>query len=226
MAKQFVFADSHYLHANIIKYLKTPELQNGDLDSFGNWVSDDIRIKRAQQRDKKLIRNHNSRVKSEDTYIHIGDFICRGNERGIPGSKMKPNELLSKMNGNKIMIMGNHDSNNGLNTHITSMRMNVGGMQLLLIHNPAHASMLLTENDDAIVHGHVHLAWDIKWWETPFNLKTEPGKPIIKKKIPAINVGGMVRKDIPLEINEVIGLILRFINTSKTDSIEQIKNQP
>ena len=82
MGKQFLIADTHFGHKKIMDF------ENRPFD-----CPDDM--------DEKIIANWNSVVSDEDEVFFLGDFaIC--NKDKIP-------ELLSRLNGKKKMIMGNHD---------------------------------------------------------------------------------------------------------------------
>lgn len=52
--------------------------------------------------DEELIRRWNAKVKPNDTVYHLGDFAM--------GKNSTPS-ILKKLNGNKHLIWGNHDSN-------------------------------------------------------------------------------------------------------------------
>ena len=75
-------SDYHISHANIIKYCNRPYANTYEMN-------------------EALIANHNSCVKPEDDWYHLGDF-CMGDRRKVA-------EYLSRLNGRKHMIKGNHD---------------------------------------------------------------------------------------------------------------------
>lgn len=81
--KVFVTSDTHFGHTNVIKYCNRP-------------------FRDAEEMDKALIKNWNETVGKNDTVIHLGDFGFCGRER--------IKEILSQLNGKKILIMGNHDN--------------------------------------------------------------------------------------------------------------------
>lgn len=83
MPKDFFIADTHFGDEGIIKFGYRP---------FGN----------SDEMDEQLIKNWNEVVKDEDTVWVIGDF-CPSNK------KYKIKDILSKLNGKKILIKGNHD---------------------------------------------------------------------------------------------------------------------
>jgi calcineurin-like phosphoesterase family protein len=51
-----------------------------------------------------IAKNWNSVVSPEDTVIHLGDLSC-----GLQGRKDSLSELCRSLNGNIILIKGNHD---------------------------------------------------------------------------------------------------------------------
>ncbi len=80
MSKVFFTADTHFGHANIIKYCKRP-------------------FSSAQEMDEMLIRNWNDTVEPGDTVYHLGDFAF----------DRHPEKYLNRLNGVKQLIRGNHD---------------------------------------------------------------------------------------------------------------------
>jgi len=75
-------SDIHFNHKNIIKYCQRP------------WETVD-------EMNEALIANWNSVVKKDDTVFILGDI-------GF-GSVTKTVELVSRLNGHKILLPGNHD---------------------------------------------------------------------------------------------------------------------
>ena len=78
-------SDFHLGHENVIKFQNRP---------FSN----------VEEMNKVLIINYNSLVKKEDICYILGDIAHH-----IPVEKT--NELISKLNGKKFLIKGNHDKN-------------------------------------------------------------------------------------------------------------------
>ncbi len=135
-------ADMHLGHGNIIKYANRP-------------------YKDVYEMHEKLINNWNSRVKEHDKVIHIGDFCCIGNERGIEGFRTKAKEWEIKLNGEIIHILGNHDLNNNVKFGFDSATISFGGMQWLLKHRPMTYDEPIPEVK-RILCGHVHEKWIYK----------------------------------------------------------------
>lgn len=81
-------ADTHFNHANIIKYCKRP-------------------FSSSQEMDEALIANWNSRVQKNDTVYFLGDFCFA---KGSQADKMNiVKRYLNRLNGKLHIIVGNHD---------------------------------------------------------------------------------------------------------------------
>lgn len=100
MNKIFFTSDTHFGHANIIKYSKARQqfLQPGDIGSTGQWTTPAIAAARCHEMDEELIRRWNAVVGKEDTVYHLGDFCFK--------DFMK---YFSRLNGMIIFVEGNHD---------------------------------------------------------------------------------------------------------------------
>lgn len=83
MAKDYFIADTHFGGENIRRYENRP---------FDN----------VAEMDEKLIENWNSVVTAEDTVYVLGDFSDYEDAERDAG-------ILSRLNGTKILVMGNHD---------------------------------------------------------------------------------------------------------------------
>lgn len=67
-------SDTHFGHANIIKYCSRPFIQDGDLNYRDDWRTTQIANARANEMDEVLIKNWNSKIGLKDTVYHLGDF--------------------------------------------------------------------------------------------------------------------------------------------------------
>lgn len=124
------------IHPNIIKYTKRPQLKPGDLNPDGSWVSHEIAHLRAEQMNTMLIREANMRVKPEDTVVCVGDFACRGGEKGFMGAKTHPEEILKQLTGKWIIVAGNHDEQNGVKGVGYFMSCEIGKYRVGVQHRP------------------------------------------------------------------------------------------
>lgn len=84
MAKDFFIADTHFGGENIRRYENRP-------------------FETATEMDEKMIENWNRIVTPEDTVYVLGDFSDYNDAK-------KEAEILQRLNGYKILVMGNHDS--------------------------------------------------------------------------------------------------------------------
>jgi len=80
----WIISDTHFLHKNIIKYCN-----------------------RNINFNKEIIRNWNNQVKKDDIVFHLGD-ITAGLSR-IKDGYNKLKKIMNLLNGNIILIKGNHD---------------------------------------------------------------------------------------------------------------------
>ena len=78
----FFSADTHFGHANIIKYCNRP---------FSN----------VTEMDETIIQRWNAKVTSKDSVYHLGDFSWGKPEDGI--------KYLNRLQGNIFLIRGNHE---------------------------------------------------------------------------------------------------------------------
>lgn len=132
----WVISDTHFSHKNIIKYENRP---------FNN----------VEEMNEAMISNWNKTVKPKDTVWHLGDvFFCNSEQ-----SK----EIGNRLNGNKILILGNHDKKTKTHynecgfgevfekdVYIVSF-----SKPIVFSHHPVD-SELLKSLGVKNVHGHVH----------------------------------------------------------------------
>lgn len=140
----FYIADTHFGHANILKYDNRPFMS-------------------VEEMDKTIINNWNKVVSNTDTVYMLGDVSW------YPRFTEKTGEILNKLNGYKILIRGNHD--NRLSSldkgcfceimdyaEITDTR---GGVNTIIVLShypiPFYKNML---HGNYHFYGHIHNGWD------------------------------------------------------------------
>lgn len=134
MANQrvFVTSDTHFHHSNIIKYCNRP---------FHN----------VEEMDGVMVRNWNNVVKPQDKVYHLGDVY-------FP-QKEKSDWLFSRLNGTKVLILGNHD--NGKDQTLMKYFKRIYAYRLLpeygvlLSHVPVQENSLGSKCP-LNIHGHTH----------------------------------------------------------------------
>ena len=128
----YVIADLHFGHSAIIEYESRP---------FEN----------AQAMDNELIQRWNKTVSKDDKVIVLGDVSFYGAE--------ETKAIIQKLNGYKILVMGNHDTH-----HPVSWWLDVGFDQVsqypiivdefyILSHEPMYTNRNMPYGN---IFGHVH----------------------------------------------------------------------
>jgi calcineurin-like phosphoesterase family protein len=133
MLDVFYIADTHFGHKNIVRF------QRPDGSLIRPWTD-------LEQMHEDLIANWNRKVTPKDTVYILGDVVW--------SAKYFP--VLKRLNGNKILIAGNHDTI--VKDHIqcyNSVYTSRVHENLFLTHIPVHCSSIparCTHN----IHGHLH----------------------------------------------------------------------
>jgi calcineurin-like phosphoesterase family protein len=130
---EFFTADQHFFHRNIINLCYRP-------------------FKSINEMHNILIDRYNEVVGLNDTCYHIGDFAMLGKSQ-----INKLESIINKLNGRKILILGNHDEgkpftyvNMGFESVHTSLELSNGW---ILTHDPAVSCI---DRNKRFVVGHVH----------------------------------------------------------------------
>jgi calcineurin-like phosphoesterase family protein len=132
MQKVFMISDHHFGHKNIIDFEARP-------------------FHDVEQMNREMIERWNSVVNKKDKVFHLGDFSFLNLE--------KTKDILSKLNGYKTLIMGNHDRGrsrawwleagfNEVNEHPI-----IYGGFFFLSHEPMYMNKHMPYVN---IHGHIH----------------------------------------------------------------------
>lgn len=149
MTNVYFVADTHFGHKNIFKHTKRKFSETQDL----------------VEHDEKLIEIWNKKIKKNDIVYIVGDFSFHSAE--------KTKELLKRLNGQKHLILGNHDTSS---SRIQEMFVTVShikfvsfkkdnyhfmddNMEIVLCHYPI-ASWPNKQRGAINVHGHCHGKYD------------------------------------------------------------------
>ena len=125
-------ADNHFGHENVIEFCNRPFKGLGHMH-------------------EEMIKRWNSVVKPEDTVFVLGDFMFRSIEPTF-------NYLCGLLNGEIILIRGNHDRNNGVKTPIDEMVITLFKKKILLVHN-YYLYRDRFKDYDLVFCGHIHDKW-------------------------------------------------------------------
>lgn len=134
MANIWFVSDTHFQHANILKFL----LRDGSRMREFSCV---------EEMDERMIDNWNGVVKPQDKVYHLGDVSMT--RRGI--------QLLRRCHGHKRLVRGNHDNfpiKDYLQVFTEVYGSRLLDRALLCTHIPVHPENLKPRWIN--VHGHVH----------------------------------------------------------------------
>lgn len=136
----YVIADLHISHFNIIRFCNRPF---NDVHSMN----------------KHITESWNKVVKPNDEVYILGDFSFKNTKRGI-------RDAISRLNGKKYMIKGNHDRTNTLNNlfnskliewwkydHEFEYEFNNKKYNFLLSHYPHYP---IKKDNTICIFGHIH----------------------------------------------------------------------
>lgn len=161
---KFYISDLHFGHKNIIGYDNRPFFTVDEMD-------------------KTLIQNWNNRVTNSDTVYILGDVSWY--------NRKQENEILHQLNGEKVLILGNHDTPPRNDSEINSWRDYLTvidrGESVVLSHYPI-ASFNGMFKGWIHLYGHVHNSAQANIVEHLYKETEE----LFATKIKAANVGCMM----------------------------------
>ena len=137
----YIISDTHFLHNNIVEYCGRPKDHN-----------------------ERMVTNWNNVVGPNDNILHLGDLVYGVWDRDTmlqcpykTTSLFTP--IVSKLNGNKFLIKGNHDTFDdlwyedlGFTILDSYFSLKYRKQRITFTHVP----IVLTYQNEINVHGHVH----------------------------------------------------------------------
>lgn len=133
MPSVFLVSDTHFGHAGVCRFLRD------DGTKLRPWDS-------PEEMDEAMVKMWNETVKPNDKVYHLGDVVI--NRKAL--------HTLSRLNGDKVLIKGNHDIFK-LEDYTTYFR-DVRGYHvmngMILSHIPVHSDS--KGRFKANIHGHLH----------------------------------------------------------------------
>ena len=135
MPAVFLVSDTHFGHAGVCKFTHPddPEVKLRPWDD-------------ADEMDEEMIRRWNDRVRPNDKVYHLGDVVI--NRKAL--------KTLSRLNGDKVLIRGNHDifRDDEYREYFRDLRAYHVMNGLILSHIPVHEASL--GRFGCNIHGHLH----------------------------------------------------------------------
>ncbi len=131
MSEVFVISDTHFFHHKVVQFEATAR-------PFAT----------VEEMNEKIVDNWNKTVTKRDKVFHLGDVLFGGH---------KNLDILDRLNGQKVLILGNHDEKISAHQWLTKFRDLHGALKYdncILTHVPVHPSQFY--RFDANVHGHLH----------------------------------------------------------------------
>lgn len=148
MQNTFLISDTHFGHLNICKFLKD------DGSKLRPWNT-------PEEMDEELVKRWNEVVRPNDKVYHLGDVVI--NRKSLP--------IMKRLNGDKILIMGNHDifKHDDYLKYFRTIRGYHVVDKLIFSHIPVHSDSKARFAGN--IHGHLHgrrvkfkkSLWDKLW---------------------------------------------------------------
>lgn len=134
MPATFLVSDTHFGHAGSCKFLRAD-----GVTKMRPWDDPD-------EMDEHMVKVWNERVRPNDKVYHLGDVVIN----------RKKLDIMSRLNGDKVLIKGNHDIFHleDYTKHFRDVRGYHVLNGLILSHIPLHEESLGRFGTN--IHGHLH----------------------------------------------------------------------
>ena len=134
MPAVFLVSDTHFGHTGVCRFTR-----NDGVTKLRPWDS-------TEEMDEAMVKAWNERVKPTDKVYHLGDVVI--NRRALT--------TLSRLNGDKVLIRGNHDifRDDEYREYFRELRAYHVMNGLILSHIPVHEASL--GRFGCNIHGHLH----------------------------------------------------------------------
>jgi calcineurin-like phosphoesterase family protein len=134
MPAVFLVSDTHFGHTGVCRFTR-----DDGVTKLRPW--DD-----ADEMDEEMVRRWNDRVRPNDKVYHLGDVVI--NRKSL--------SIMSRLNGDKVLIRGNHDifKDTDYREHFRELRAYHVMNGMILSHIPIHPESLSRFGTN--IHGHLH----------------------------------------------------------------------
>ena len=134
MPAVFLVSDTHFGHAGVCRFTR-----NDGVTKLRPWDN-------ADEMDEFMVKAWNDRVRPNDKVYHLGDVVI--NRKSL--------SIMSRLNGDKVLIRGNHDifRDDEYRLYFRELRAYHVMNGLILSHIPVHEASL--GRFGCNIHGHLH----------------------------------------------------------------------
>ena len=134
MPSVFLVSDTHFGHAGVCRFMR-----NDGVTKLRPWDN-------PEEMDEAMVRAWNDRVRPTDKVYHLGDVVI--NRKAL--------KTLARLNGDKVLIRGNHDifRDDEYRLYFRELRAYHVMNGMILSHIPIHSESLGRFGTN--IHGHLH----------------------------------------------------------------------
>ena len=134
MPSVFLVSDTHFGHNGVCHFM-----QNDGVTKLRPWDN-------PEDMDEEMVKRWNDTVRPNDKVYHLGDVVM----------KRKNLEIMSRLNGDKVLIRGNHDifKDEDYRKYFRELRAYHVMNGMILSHIPLHPESLGRFGTN--IHGHTH----------------------------------------------------------------------
>ena len=133
MPAVFLTSDTHFGHTGVCRFT------NSDGSKMRPWTDPD-------EMDEEMVKRWNETVRPKDKVYHLGDVVI--NRKAL--------KIMSRLNGDKVLIRGNHDifRDDEYRQYFRELRAYHVMNGMILSHIPIHSESLGRFGTN--IHGHLH----------------------------------------------------------------------
>jgi len=134
MPSVFLTSDTHFGHAGVCKFMR-----DDGVTKLRPWDN-------PEDMDEEMVKRWNETVRPNDKVYHLGDVVI--NRKAL--------SIMHRLNGDKVLIRGNHDifRDDEYRIHFRELRAYHVMNGMILSHIPIHSDSLGRFGTN--IHGHTH----------------------------------------------------------------------
>ena len=157
MPAVFLTSDTHFGHTGVCRFTR-----NDGVTKLRPWDDPD-------EMDEEMVKRWNETVRPNDKVYHLGDVVI--NRKAL--------KIMSRLNGDKVLIRGNHDifRDDEYREHFRELRAYHVMNGMILSHIPIHTESLGRFGTN--IHGHLHANRVMKNVETLHEFTTRGSRRYI-----------------------------------------------